>query len=472
MNIAVIGTGYVGLVTGVCFADFGVRVTCVDKDAARITALAAGEIPLHEPRLAEMLRKNLADGRIRFTTDAANAVRQSLVIFIAVGTPSLGDGRPDTRDVDDVARTIGENLDGYKVVVTKSTVPVGTGRRIHRISREHNGHSPAVLDVASNPEFLREGSAVEDFLRPNRVVIGADSPQAIAILRDLYRPLYLIETPFVITTIETAELIKYAANAFLALKISFVNEMANLCEAVGADVHVLAKALGLDKRIGPKFLHPGPGFGGSCFPKDTQALIRLASDHGCSSLLAEATAEVNERQKLRMVDKIITALGASVQSGSLEGLTIGVLGLAFKPNTDDLREAPALFIIRELLRRGATVQAYDPAAMERAVRILPEVDYRRDAYAVAAGADGLVLATEWNEFRNLDLGQLKGLMRQPVLLDLRNVYEPELAETSGFRYEGVGRGRPGCRPHTGPDDSASVGHPCGRSSRPPVPGQS
>jgi UDPglucose 6-dehydrogenase len=441
VNIAVIGTGYVGLVTGVCLADFGLHVTCVDKDRARIRVLADGGVPIHEPRLAEMLRKNLMEGRLDFTTDAGAAVARSLVIFIAVGTPSRADGGSDLRDVEAAARTIAAHLDGYRVVVTKSTVPVGTGRRIRQILHEHNGHGPGTLfDVASNPEFLREGSAVEDFLRPDRIVIGADSPQAIAILRDLYRPLYLIETPFVITTIETAELIKYAANAFLAMKISFMNEMANLCEALGADVHVLAKALGLDKRIGPKFLHPGPGFGGSCFPKDTRALVRLARGHGCPTLLTEATVDVNERQKLRMVDKITTALGVA-DAGSLAGLTIGVLGVAFKPNTDDIREAPALVIIRELLRRGAAVQAYDPAAMEQAAGVLPEVSYRSDAYSAADAADALVLLTEWNQFRNLDLARLKTQMRRPVLLDLRNVCEPELVEAFGFHYEGVGRGR-------------------------------
>jgi UDPglucose 6-dehydrogenase len=324
-----------------------------------------------------------------------------------------------------------------------------------------------VFDVASNPEFLREGSAIEDFLRPNRVVIGADSPQAIAILRDLYRPLYLIETPFVITSIETAELIKYAANAFLAMKVSFMNEMANLCEALGADVHVLARALGLDKRIGPKFLHPGPGFGGSCFPKDTRALARLARGQGCPTLLTEATVEVNERQQQRMLDKIGAALGVA-GSGSLAGLTLGVLGLAFKPNTDDIREAPALLIVRELRRRGASVQAYDPAAMEQARRVLPEVSYRSDAYSAAEGADALVLLTEWNQFRNLDLARLKTLMRRPVLLDLRNVYEPEVAEAFGFHYEGVGRGRaPHGRPLAGLTSivlAPGPGNPCSTGS--------
>jgi len=440
MNIAIIGTGYVGLVTGVCFAEFGLNVTCVDRDEARIARLARGESPIHEPRLAEMLRRNLDDGRLHFTTDAGRAVRQSLVVFIAVGTPPREDGAADLTDVDEVGRVIARHLDGYKVIVLKSTVPVGTGRRLQRLIRQAHGRGGAcVFDVAANPEFLREGSAVEDFLRPNRVVIGADSPQAIAILQDLYRPLYLIETPFVITSLEAAELIKYASNAFLAMKISFMNEMANLCEALGVDVHVLAKAMGLDQRIGPKFLHPGPGYGGSCFPKDTRALARLAREHGCPSLLVEATVEVNERQKARMVAKILAALEAPAD-GALGDVTVGVLGLAFKPNTDDVREAPALSIIRELLHRGARVQAYDPAAVEQARRLLPEVDYRPDAYSVAEQADALVLVTEWNQFRNLDLGRLKGLMRRPLLLDLRNVYEPERAAAFGFTYHGVGRG--------------------------------
>jgi UDPglucose 6-dehydrogenase len=440
MNIAIIGTGYVGLVTGVCFAEFGVHVTCTDVDAERITRLAKGESPIYEPRLGELLHKNLQEGRIHFTTDVDRAVGQSLVIFIAVGTPSNGDGSADLRYVEEVARTVARNLDGYKVIVTKSTVPVGTGRRIQQIIRDELGNgSQGVFDVASNPEFLREGSAIEDFLRPNRVVIGADSPHAIAILQDLYRPLYLIETPFVITGIEAAELIKYASNSFLATKISFMNEMANLSEALGVDVHVVAKAIGLDQRIGPKFLHPGPGFGGSCFPKDTRALAQLAKDHGCRSLLVETVTEVNEQQKLRMVEKIVGALGATLNSGSLEGAIVGMLGLAFKPNTDDVREAPSLDIIRELQRQGARVQSYDPAAMEQAKRVLPQVDYREDAYSAAEGADALVLVTEWNQFRNLELAKIKGLMRRPILLDLRNVYEPERVKALGFTYYGVGR---------------------------------
>jgi UDPglucose 6-dehydrogenase len=440
MNIAVVGTGYVGLVTGVCFAEFGVHVTCVDKDEKRITQLAKGEVPIYEPQLAEMLQRNLRSGRIHFTTDTERAARESLVIFIAVGTPSKEDGSTDLSYVEEVARTIARNLDGYKVIVTKSTVPVGTGRRIQHIIRQENGRGQqGVFDVASNPEFLREGSAVEDFLRPNRVIIGADSPQAIAILQDLYRPLYLIETPFALTSIEAAELIKYASNSFLAMKISFMNELANLCEAVGVDVHTVAKAMGLDQRIGSKFLHPGPGFGGSCFPKDTRALVQIAKKNGCRMQLVETVIEVNERQKLRAVQKIINALRISSNPISLEGITVGVLGLSFKPNTDDVREAPSLMIIRELQRLGAHVQAYDPAAMEQAKRILPDVDCRADAYGVAEGADALVVITEWNQFRNLDLEKIRGLMGRPILLDLRNIYEPDKLKSLGFEYYGAGR---------------------------------
>jgi UDPglucose 6-dehydrogenase len=443
VNIAIIGTGYVGLVTGVCFAEFGLHVTAVDKDVERIDRLTKGDLPVHEPRLAEMLRKNLDEDRIHFTTDVARAVQQSLVIFIAVGTPARDDGSADLQYVEKVARTIAHNLDGYKVVVIKSTVPVGSGRWVERIIREEhangNGHGTrCVFDMASNPEFLREGAAVEDFLRPNRVVIGADSPQAVAILQDLYRPLYLIETPFVIASIEAAELIKYGSNAFLATKISFMNEMANLCESLGVDVHVVAKAMGLDQRIGSKFLHPGPGFGGSCFPKDTRALARLARNHDTPVRLVEAVIEVNEAQRARMVAKILRALELD-ESASLEGTTLGVLGLAFKPDTDDVRESPALAIVAELRRRGARVQAYDPAAMEAARSALPDVVYRPDAYSVAEDADAVVLMTEWNQFRNLDLSRMKSLMRRPILVDLRNVYEPERVRAIGLTYQGVGR---------------------------------
>jgi UDPglucose 6-dehydrogenase len=435
MNIAIIGTGYVGLVTGLCFAEFGVNVTCVDKDAERIDRLSRGIPPIFEPRLGEMLAKNLSDGRLRFTTDADAAIQQSLVVFIAVGTPPMPDGSADLSDLMAVARIIARNLNGYKVIVTKSTVPVGTSRKVEGVIKEH-GHGAHVFDVASNPEFLREGSAIEDFLRPNRVVIGADSPQAVAILEDLYRPLYLIETPIVVTTPETAELIKYASNAFLAVKIGFINEVANLCESLGVDVHTISKAMGLDQRIGPKFLHPGPGYGGSCFPKDTRALAQIARENGLRTQIVEAAVDVNEQQKLRMVDKIVRALGSP---DTLEGVTVGVLGLAFKPNTNDMREAPSLVIARELQSRGAHVQAYDPEAMADAKAYLPDVQLCQDAYGVADGADVLVLVTEWNQFRNLDLGELKRRLRRPILVDLRNVYDRERVGAAGFEYHAVGR---------------------------------
>jgi UDPglucose 6-dehydrogenase len=436
MNIAIIGTGYVGLVTGVCFAEFGVNVTCVDKDAERIERLSRGIPPIFEPRLGEMLARNVNDGRLRFTTDADAAVQQSLVVFVAVGTPSLPDGSADLGDVMAVARMIASNLNGYKVVVTKSTVPVGTSRRIQEVIRQHGANGGQVFDVASNPEFLREGSAIEDFLRPNRVVIGADSPQAAAILQDLYRPLYLIETPIMVTTPETAELIKYASNSFLAVKISFINEVANLCEVLGVDVHMVAKAMGLDQRIGPKFLHPGPGYGGSCFPKDTRALTQIAREHGLRTRIVEAAVDINEQQKLRMVDKVVRALGGPA---TLEGITVGLLGLAFKPNTNDMREAPSLVIARELQSRGAQVQAYDPEAMAEAKAFLPGVHLCPDAHSAADGADVLVLVTEWNQFRNLDLSELKRRMQRPILVDLRNVYDGDRVTALGFEYHAVGR---------------------------------
>ncbi len=435
MNICVVGTGYVGLVTGTCFAEFGLHVACVDKDGSKIEDLQNGRIPIYEPGLGELVAKNVKEGRLRFSTDIPEALRGSLVVFIAVGTPQDEDGSANLEYVLDVAAEVGRNLNGYKVIVTKSTVPVGTGRRVEEIVARESGHDTK-FDIASNPEFLREGSAIEDFLRPNRVVIGADTEQAVAILQDLYRPLYLIETPFVITTVETAELIKYASNAFLATKISFINEMANLCERVGADVHAVAKGMGLDKRIGPKFLHPGPGYGGSCFPKDTQALVRAAREAGYDFKIVGAVCEVNQAQRRVMTDKIVRL------AGPVAGKRIGFLGLTFKPNTDDMRDAPARDIIAELIGQGATVQAYDPAGMEEAAKVLPEVIYCADAYQVAEGADALVLITEWNQFRNLDLERIKSLMNSPVFLDLRNVYEPERLRRLGFRYDGVGRGRP------------------------------
>ncbi len=433
MNISIIGTGYVGLVTGACFAEFGVNVICADKIKEKIELLKKGEVPFYEPGLREIVEKNLKDGRLSFTTDVGRAVRDSLVIFIAVGTPSKDDGSADLTHIDEVAESIGKNINGYKVVVTKSTVPVGTSDRIKRVIEE-NMVEKHPFSMASNPEFLREGSAVDDFMRPDRVVIGANSEEAIAILKDLYRPLYLIETPIIITDIKTAELIKYASNAFLATKISFINEVANLCEHIGADVHVVAKAMGLDGRIGPKFLHPGPGFGGSCFPKDTSALASFSRELGYTFELVETVIRVNEKQRWRMVSKVERALG-----GSVKGKKIGVLGLSFKPNTNDIRESPAIFITKTLKEMGASITAYDPAAMDEAKRVIPDIAYAKSAYEVAEGADCVVLITEWNQFRNLDLERLRSLMKEPVFVDLRNVYEPDIMERFGFKYFCVGR---------------------------------
>lgn len=432
MNICVVGVGYVGLVTGACFAEFGLHVTCVDKDADRIAALKAGKIPFYEPGVEELVQKNSREGRLTFTTDLRAGVQGSLVVFLAVGTPPRGDGSADLSAIEEVARGIAGAMDDYKVIVTKSTVPVGTGARIREIISQHQ-QGRVDFDVVSNPEFLREGAAIEDFMRPNRVVIGATSPQAIAILKDLYRPLYLIEAPVVVTDLTTAELIKYASNAFLATKITFINEMANLCEKVGADIHVVAKAMGLDGRIGPKFLHPGPGFGGSCLPKDLRALAEVGRKAGEPLELIQTVSRLNERQRARMLEKVAAAVG------EVKGKTLAVLGLAFKPNTDDIREAPAVDIIRGLLQRGARIRAYDPAAMANAARVLPEAEYCKDTYDAAAGADAVVLATEWNQFRNLDLARLKTALRQPVFVDLRNVYEPRRMREQGFRYTGVGR---------------------------------
>ncbi len=440
MNICVVGTGYVGLVTGACFAEFGLRVVCVDKDEAKIQALKSGVIPIYELGLEELVKKNLREGRLTFSTDLGWAVENSLVILIAVGTPSREDGSADLSYVEAVAQDIAQHLNGYKVIVTKSTVPVGTGERLREIIggvRKEN----VDFDVVSNPEFLREGSAIEDFMRPNRVVIGAESPQAIAIMKDLYRPLYLIETPFIITSIPTAEMIKYASNAYLATKISFINEVANLCELMGADVHQVARGMGLDGRIGTKFLHPGPGFGGSCFPKDAYAIRNLARKKGYDFEIIDAVLRVNVRQQMLMVEKITKMIG------DLHGKTIGMLGLAFKPNTNDIRESPAIAIIKGLLQSGARVRAYDPAAMEEAKKVLSSasggsgggVVFCQDAYDTAKGCDGLVLATEWNQFRSLDLERIKEALKQPVFIDLRNVYEPARMAELKFRYVGVGR---------------------------------
>jgi UDPglucose 6-dehydrogenase len=434
MNITVVGTGYVGLVTGTCFAEFGVNVTCVDKDADKIEALKAGRIPIYEPGLEELVARNAAEGRLSFTTDLETAVKGALVIFVAVGTPPRGDGSADLSYVEQVAREIAGHMDGYKVIVTKSTVPVGTGERLKAIIGETQ-RERVDFDIASNPEFLREGSAIEDCMRPDRVVIGATSPQAAAILRDLYRPLYLIETPFVITDLATAELIKYASNAFLATKVSFINEVANLAERVGGDVQVVAKAMGLDGRIGRKFLHAGPGFGGSCFPKDVAALHDIAQRSGYEFKLLKSVMEVNSRQRMLMADKVTVALG-----GELSGRTVAVLGLSFKPNTDDMRDAPSIAIIEALQAGGATIRACDPVAQAHAERVLSDVTFHANAYEAAEGADAVVIVTEWNRFRNLDLEQLKGVMRSPVLIDLRNIYNPEQVAAAGFAYHCVGRG--------------------------------
>lgn len=432
MNICIIGSGYVGLVTGACFAEFGINVTCVDMDNNKIDLLAKGLPPFYEPGLEELMRKNMTEGRLRFSSNTAVAVEESEAIFIAVGTPPREDGSADLSFVDAVARTIGENLNGYKVVVTKSTVPIGTGERIRKIIEEMGNKHP--FDIVSNPEFLREGAAIEDFMRPNRVVIGANSERAIGVMKELYRPLYLIEAPFIITDIETSEMIKYASNAFLATKISFINEIANLCEEVGANVQVVAKAMGLDGRIGSKFLHPGPGFGGSCFPKDTKALLQIAESHGYDFKIVRGVIEVNEAQWKRMVEKIDHALRG------VGGKTLGILGISFKPNTNDIRESPALYIIRALTDRGANVRVFDPAAMEDAKGLLGQpVIYCGNAYDVADGADAVVLITEWNQFRNLELGRLKSLLKHPVFIDLRNVYEPERMRKNGFDYYSVGR---------------------------------
>ncbi len=440
MNIAVIGTGYVGLVTGGCFAEFGLKVTCVDNDKKKVTQLSQGKIPIYEPGLEEIVRRNMQSGFLRFTSDVGEAIRNSLTIFIAVGTPPRKDGSADLSYVDEVADAIANNLNGYKVIVTKSTVPVGTGDRIRKRIRERLDKMPeerrstSLFDVASNPEFLREGSAVEDFLHPDRIVIGADSEQAVAILKDLYSPLYLGgKTRFVITDVHTSELIKYATNAYLATKITFINEIANLCDRIGSNVLTIAQALGMDGRISPKFLNPGPGYGGSCFPKDTRALCKIAEEAGYEFGVLKAVVEVNERQRELMVEKIKQA------AKGVRGKTIGILGLSFKPNTDDTRESPAIAIARGLKHAGAKVKAHDPAAAEGARHELPGILICPDVDTVAKDADALVIATEWNQFRNLDLARMKKLLRTPLLIDLRNVYHPDRVREFGIQYVGMGR---------------------------------
>lgn len=438
MRITVIGSGYVGLVTAACLADFGHFVTSVDKDTGKIERLQKGEIPIYEPGLDEVVLRNVGANRLTFTTDLGVGVANSLVIFIAVGTPSLDDGSADLSQVEAVAKEIATALNDYKVVVNKSTVPVGTGRWVRQIISENIRaeylRKPVSFDVVSNPEFLREGTALYDFTHPDRIVIGADSEQAKEIMRQVYRNLYLIETPFIMTNVETAELIKYASNAFLATKITFINEMANLCEAVGGDVQVVAKAMGLDGRIGSKFLHAGPGYGGSCFPKDTRALAKIARKYGERVSIVDAVVEANENQKKRMVEKIRKALG------DLQGKKIALLGLAFKSNTDDMREAPSITIVNGLLASGASIKAHDPEAMAEAEKVFGDrIAYGQDAYDAAKGADALVIVTEWNAYRRLDLPRLRDLMKDAVLIDLRNIYTPQEAWAAGFRYVGVGR---------------------------------
>jgi UDPglucose 6-dehydrogenase len=470
VQIAIVGTGYVGLVTGTCLADFGLPVTCVDQDEQKINLLNSGGVPIYEPNLEVLIKKNVSAGRLTFTTDLKNAVKQSKVIFIAVGTPPNHDGSTNLKQIEKVARQIATSMNEYKVIVNKSTVPIGTATKIKEIinssspsplrgeggvrvksssviAKKQSDRSnpnlnrrtgvspvyPISFDVVSNPEFLREGSAVYDFTHPDKIVIGTNSNKALKIMQEIYRPLYLIDTPFVITNPETAELIKYACNAFLANKITFINEIANLCDKVGADVHQIAKAMGLDGRISPKFLHPGPGYGGSCFPKDTEALYYLSSICGYEFKLLKGVISANKRQRELMVEKIKHHLS------DLKGKTIGILGLAFKQNTDDIRKSPAIDIINLLLKEGANIRCFDPLAMENTRKILPNLTYCQDEYDTARNSHALVILTEWNQFRNIDLSKIKKLLKTPVLLDLRNLYDPEKTKALGFTYEGVGR---------------------------------
>jgi UDPglucose 6-dehydrogenase len=433
MRIVMIGTGYVGLVSGACFADFGHQVVCVDKDTAKIDALERGEIPIFEPDLERLVETNVKAGRLTFTTDLKGPVGEADAVFIAVGTPSRrGDGHADLTYVHAAAREIAEALTGFTVVITKSTVPVGTGDDVERIVRETNPAADVV--VASNPEFLREGAAIRDFKHPDRIVVGTDDERARKAIAEIYRPLYLNQAPIMYTGRRTAELIKYAANAFLATKITFINEIADLAERAGADVQEVARGIGLDNRIGAKFLHAGPGFGGSCFPKDIRALAKTAQDHDVSLRVVEAVLTVNDARKRAMARKVAHALG-----GNLRGKTIAVLGLAFKPNTDDMREAPSIPLITALIDQGATVRAYDPESMQQARMELPDIEYCKDAYSCAKGADALVIVTEWEQFRALDLKRLRTELAQPIVVDLRNIYRPDEMAALGFAYESVGR---------------------------------
>jgi len=433
MRVAMIGAGYVGLVSGACFADFGHEVCCIDTDPAKIAALEQGRMPIFEPGLADLVAANVREGRLSFATDLTQAVRAAEAVFIAVGTPSRrGDGHADLSYVYQAAREIAAVMDGYTVVVTKSTVPVGTGDEVERIIRETR--PGAEFAVVSNPEFLREGAAIADFKRPDRIVIGTEDARAIAVMNELYRPLYLNQAPVLAMSRRAAELTKYAANAFLATKITFINEIADLCEQVGADVQDVARGIGLDNRIGTKFLHAGPGYGGSCFPKDTLALIKTAQDFEAPMRIVETVSAVNDQRKRAMGRKVIAACG-----GSVRGKTIAVLGLTFKPNTDDMREAPSIAIIRTLQDAGARIRAFDPEGMEAAKGLLSEVAYARDAYDCAEGADALVIVTEWNMFRALDLERLKAALNAPVVVDLRNIYRADDMRKRGFTYTSVGR---------------------------------
>lgn len=433
MRVAMIGTGYVGLVSGACFSEFGVNVVCVDKDIAKIDRLKQGGIPIYEPGLEGLVAGNVKSGRLSFTTDLADAVKGADAVFIAVGTPTRrGDGHADLSYVYAAAREIAAALNGYTVIVNKSTVPVGTGDEVERIIRE--ARPDADFDVVSNPEFLREGSAINDFMRPNRVVIGTESERARQVMRQLYRPLFLIETPIVFTSRTTSELIKYAANTFLATKITFINEIADLCEVVGADVQDVAKGIGLDGRIGGKFLHAGPGYGGSCFPKDTLALVHTAQDAGRPLRIVETVVDINTRRKKAMADRVIAAC-----DGAVKGKTVAVLGVTFKPNTDDMRDAPSLDIVPALQAAGARVRAYDPEGMAEAKPLLKDVEWCDDAYATLPEADVVVIITEWNEFRLLDLKRVKSLMKRPVMVDLRNIYNPSEMVAAGFHYTCIGR---------------------------------
>jgi UDPglucose 6-dehydrogenase len=434
MNVSMIGSGYVGLVSGACFAEFGANVTCIDSDEKKIQDLKKGKIPIYEPGLEELVATNVKEGRLNFSNEYSDAISNSDLVFIAVGTPTRrGDGYADLTYVYQAAKDIAPHLNGYTVIIDKSTVPVGTARNVERIIGEENPE--ADFDVASNPEFLREGAAISDFMRPDRVVVGVESERAIDLLKELYRPLNLIETPIVVTGIESAELIKYASNAFLATKISFINEISSLCEAVGADVHAVAKGMGLDGRIGRKFLHTGPGYGGSCFPKDTQALVRIAQEHGTPCRIVESVIEVNAAQKARMVKKIRNALG-----GNESGKKIAVLGLTFKPETDDMRDAPAISILPALLEKGAQINAHDPKGMEEAKSLLPDtINYFDDIYAAINGVDAVIILTEWNVYRGMDLEKIREQMQGNIFIDLRNIYEPEKMKSDGFDYHCIGR---------------------------------